>query len=134
MKIETFAFMRESPFYTQYEQLKKAGLDGGKYNGYVGFKAELPTTWTKLAECSEHNVLDNLVEVHGGITFDSNNINKLAAIIPLTDIPKDWYNYRIIGFDCMHCYDTEENCPVQYIKDETMSLLKQIQKLINNLK
>lgn len=131
-EIKVFAFMKESPLFKKYEgRLKEIGLDGGRYNGYVAFNADLPDSWQGLTSFDREDVLDNMVDVHGGITFDSHFLEK-SSIIPLTEIPDDWYKYRAIGFDCAHAYDTEEEWTFESTKMETLNLYNQIKEIIKN--
>jgi len=133
-EIKVFAFMMECPLFKKYDgRLKEMGLDGGHYNGYVAFNADLPDSWMGLASFDREDVLDNMVDVHGGITFDSHFLEK-TSIIPLTEIPIDWYKYRTIGFDCAHAYDTEEEWTFEATKNETLSLYEQIKGIIKNNK
>jgi len=132
METTVFAFLMESPLWTFYKQEKKSylGLTTGRYNGYVGFEGTLPQSRQGGADYEDDNALDNQITVHGGITFDG-KFSKKSGLIPLTNIPEDWYKYRIVGFDCAHWNDTEENCSFEFTKEETLSLLKQIKELIN---
>ena len=136
--IKTFAFLVKNPFYEKYGvEMKEHGINGGLYNGYVGFNEILPLSYQGGASSdfkdNKGKVLDDYIHVHGGITFDS-KFNEMRSIVPLTEIPQNWYCYRIIGFDCLHFADTEENCPIDYIKDQTLKLKEQIDKLINDKK
>jgi len=133
MESKVFAFLMETPYYKEYgKNMKDHDVHCGRYNGYVGFKANLPKTW-QSGEPIEADVLDKMVNVHGGITCDS-KLLATTAIIPLTEIPKNYLSYRIIGFDCCHAWDTEENCPISFVKEQTMSLLGQVIEIINNKK
>ena len=135
--METFAFLQPIPEHII--KLKK-GMNPAKYNGYVAFKGNLPLSWQgafsqkKAVLYNEEDSLDEMVDVHGGITFDmdkeaSGEYLKNKPIIPLTEIPYPIEGYRIIGFDCQHCYDDNDNCNYEYIKTQTLSLLEQIKKL-----
>ena len=72
-----------------------------------------------------------MVSVHGGITYDS-NMNTTLPIIPLTAIPstEELKNFRCIGFDTLHCDDTRDKWPIEKVKEETLRLMHQIEKLI----
>ncbi len=132
MEEKVFAFMMKSPLFIKYgENIKKIGLEGGHYNGYVWFSADLPDSWQSLASFDREDVLDNMVDVHGGITFDSHFLEK-TSIIPLTEIPVDFYKYRTIGFDCVHAYDTEEEWTFEATRVETLNLYNQIKEIIKN--
>lgn len=66
----------------------------------------------------------------GGITFDG-KFDETDSIIPITEIPADWWKYRIVGFDCASFGDTEENCPFEFVKEETLRLQRQMEEIIN---
>lgn len=57
---------------------------------------------------------------------------KDRPLIPLTSIPapEDLKNFRVIGFDTLHACDTREKWPIERVKEETLSLKEQIEKLI----
>ena len=83
-------------------------------------------------DIEDDNILDNIVDVHGGITFDhpmTDMINE--SIIPLTAIPdpKTLKNFRVIGFDTVHYGDTKAKWPIEAVKEETLRLMKQIESL-----
>lgn len=119
------AFLMRSPWYTKNYTTKF----GGNYNGYVAFKEELPLSYQGGGDCDEE-LLDDLVNVHGGITFDRKSLWEEAEIIPLTVIPEDIHEYRVIGFDTAHCDDTAEYWTFERTKEETLNLKKQIEDLI----
>ena len=129
--MEVFAFLRKSHLV--------GTIDCGEYNGYVGIINDtLPDTFMSSSDFDKAE-LDNLIDVHGGITFDNKNKRgddywNTLAIIPLTAIPDKWYQYRIIGFDCAHFGDTKEMWTFEAIKAETESMMKQVLKLINERK
>lgn len=118
-----FAFLRKSPFYDR-------GLEGeeyGLFNGYVAFDAELPETFSWEGEC-----LDCMVAVHGGLTFDR-IIKPEMELIPVTEIPSPelWKEgIRCVGFDTAHIDDNAKIWNYQSVRDETLSLLEQIKRLI----
>ena len=120
----------EHPLYKKYgKDLESKGITMGHYNGYVGFSGKLPNSWQ--GSKSQDNMLDDMVEVHGGITFDS-SFSEKACIIPLTEIPVDFLKYRIIGFDCAHLGDTAEEWTFERTKEETLNLYKKINKLLTD--
>lgn len=129
--MEVFAFLRKLPL---------AGTtDCGEYNGYVGIINDiLPDSFMSSRDFDEIE-LDDLIDVHGGITFDNKNrrneiIWDKEPIIPLTAIPDKWYQYRIIGFDCAHFGDNKELWGFEVTKAETKHMMEQILKLINERK
>lgn len=123
----TIAFLQRNPLYDYIVEGKD---DGGLYNGYVATDKELPLSYQGGADWSDSNALDNFVNVHGGITYDS-TYGEFREIIPLTSIPdlEILKNMRVIGFDTLHSSDTQERWPFEAIKAETLRLLKQIEKL-----
>ena len=123
------AFLRMNPFHHKFYAEDR----GGEYNGYVAFSEELPLSSMSGADWDDDKSLDCLVSVHGGITLDENwNFMENRSFIPLTSIPdpKDLENFRVIGFDTVHCGDTREKWPIERVKEETLSLKEQIEKLI----
>ena len=127
----TIAFLMMNPFH---HRLRPQAEDmGGEYNGYVAFSKELPLSSMSGASLNDDKSLDSLVSVHGGITFDKTwEEMKDASIIPLTSIPapEELKNYRVIGFDTLHYGDTREMWPIEKVKEETLNLMHQIEKLI----
>lgn len=41
-------------------------------------------------------------------------INAATSIIPLTEIPQNWHQYRCIGFDLAHYNDIQNNINTDY--------------------
>ena len=115
--MKTFAFLAVNPLCEDYKNTGITEMSCGRYNGYVGIIG------------GDNLSLDNRVVVHGGITFDG-QFGGAEEIIPITEIPADWWKYRIVGFDCAHFGDTEETCPFEFVREETMRLKKQIERLI----
>lgn len=103
------------------------------YCGYVGIKDSnsLPDSIQRNTEMLDYydDSLDDKISVHGGITYD-NTFRQNISIIPLTDIPADWYKYRCIGFDMNHCDDELVRNNYDFAKTETMKLKEQIEKLL----
>ena len=103
------------------------------YCGYVGVKdaSSLPNSYMNdIAVWDDYdNSLNAKISVHGGITYD-NTFRKNISIIPLTDIPADWYKYRCIGFDMNHLDDELIRNNYDFAKTETMKLKEQIEKLL----
>ena len=126
------AFLRWNPFYHKLRE--KWGDDpsvGGEYNGYVAFDAELPLSFMSGASWEDSKSLDCLIDVHGGITYDS-EMDITYPMIPLTAIPspEELKTFRCIGFDTLHSGDTRDKWPLEKVKEETLSLMQQIEKLI----
>lgn len=129
--MKTFTFLRESPLCDEYRKMGILGMSCGRYNGYVGIIDDAGVPLSRQGGCEDYETsLDNLVSVHGGITFDG-KFDKGEEIIPLTETPADWWKYRIVGFDCASFGDTEENCPFEFVKQEALSLQRQIEEIIN---
>jgi hypothetical protein len=127
------AFLMMNPFH---HKLYKGDYDGGgEYNGYVAFDGNLPLSYQGGKVWDDDDVLDNMVHVHGGITFDSLMTSiEDYPIIPLTSIPdpKTLKSYRVIGFDTLHCDDTREKWTMEATKKETLNLKAQIEKLLKD--
>lgn len=79
----------------------------------------------------DKEALDFKIEIHGGITFDC-KLNSMTPIIPLTEIPQNWHQYRCIGFDLAHDDDIQNNVNTDYnfCVSETFHLKEQIENLI----
>ena len=128
------AFIKWNPFH---HKLYKGNYDGGgEYNGYVAFDGELPLSWQGGAIYESVGTLDYMVNVHGGITLDCASIGDWIdePIIPLTAIPEPekLKTLRVIGFDTLHCDDTRDKWPIERVKEETLSLKRQIEELLNS--
>ena len=124
------AFLLRSPLF---EMISEGITTGGLYNGYVAFSGYLPDSYMK--HVNGRGELDNLINIHGGITFDqvidfskdcwaSDSISVLN-----TEVPKEG-TYRVIGFDTLHCDDTMEYWTIERTKSETLYLLEQVEKLL----
>ena len=118
-----FAFITENPL--SHNPL----FSGGKYNGYVGIIEDT----TNVVDYTDPRLFDTdfYINVHGGVTFDG-TLKPDTFILPLTDIPENWYNYRIVGFDCNHSFDKNKERPLDYVKEQTMSMINQIEKHLDN--
>lgn len=59
-------------------------------------------------------------------------LNATTSIIPLTEIPQNWHQYRCIGFDLAHSNDIQNNINTDYnfCVSETFRLKEQIENLI----
>lgn len=125
------AFLMRSPWYN----LKRCKGENGNYNGYVAFKEELPLSCqAKGSWYNKDEDLDDLVNIHGGITFDRKSLPIDIAIIPLTAIPEDIHEYRVIGFDTGYSGDTAEYWTFERTKEETIRLKEQVERLIESRK
>lgn len=117
--------------------LRLVGFDNKNqwYCGYVGVKddSKIPhSIQGDLTMLDNYpNSLDAKISVHGGITFDD-TWNETTPIIPLTDIPIDWYKYHCYGFDFNHCDDESIAMNFEYAKDEALAMKRQMEELIAN--
>ena len=130
------AFLMMNPFH--HKLYKGEFTEGGEYNGYVAFDGNLPLSYQGSYQggksWDDDDALDNMVNVHGGITFDHPMVDLLKEpIIPLTPIPdRDTLKtLRCIGFDTLHCDDTREKWTMEATEKETLNLKAQIEKLLN---
>ena len=119
-----FAFLVKTPFY---DDIIGGRFQGGLYNGYVGFSEHLPSSY----QSGGNGDLDELIDVHGGITFDSFvDFSKpwKSERIPIpeseTTIPTEGL-YRVIGFDTLHLND-DDYWDFEKVVNETEYLLEQI--------
>lgn len=105
------------------------------YCGYVGVKnnSMIPKSIQDTCDFDNYqNSLDANISVHGGITFDG-TWDENTPIIPLTDIPADWYKYHCYGFDLNHFMDDYDICMnFEYAKNEALNMKKQMEELIAN--
>lgn len=105
-------------------------FEGGLYNGYVGFSGTLPESCQ--SESGGNGELDDLINIHGGITFDSVcdiSVPWRSERIPITECPSEGI-YRVVGFDTLHYNDDMYTWNFESTKIETLSLLEQIATLI----
>lgn len=106
------------------------------YCGYVGVAQEyadlLPLAYISTVSM-EHDeaMLDDFVDVHGGITF-SGKLTDNTPIIPVTRIPPYYHKYHWYGFDLNRHDDVVGGISnnFEYCKKEVLSLMEQIKKLI----
>lgn len=106
------------------------------YCGYVGVAQEyadlLPLPYISTVSM-EHDeaMLDDFVDVHGGITF-SGKLTNTTPIIPITKIPPYYHKYHWYGFDLNRHDDVVGGISnnFEYCKKEVLSLMEQIKKLI----
>ena len=106
------------------------------YCGYVGVTQEyadlLPLAYISTVSM-EHDeaMLDDFVNVHGGITF-SGKLTDTTPIIPVTIIPPYYHKYHWYGFE-LNIHDDvvgRISKNFEYCKKEVLSLMEQIKKLI----
>ena len=106
------------------------------YCGYVGVIQEyadlLPLAYISTVSM-EHDeaMLDDFVNVHGGITF-SGKLTDTTPIIPVTIIPPYYHKYHWYGFE-LNIHDDvvgRISKNFEYCKKEVLSLMEQIKKLI----
>lgn len=105
--------------------------------GYVGVKDN-----SMLPKCFQNSgleetvngeiLLDDLIHVHKGIRY-AGTFNCYNPVIPITDIPSDYYKYYYYGFDLSHAGDEEICNDYQYAKAEVLSMKEQMEKLIDRL-
>ena len=106
------------------------------YCGYVGVKdnSMLPKSVQGHIYMLNYysDSLDAKISVHGGITFDGTwRID--TPIIPISDIPADWYTYHYYGFDLNHCDDKPIAMNFEYAKQEVLRMKIQMEELIAEL-
>lgn len=114
-------------------------IDSGNtyyYCGYVGVTQEyadlLPLAYISTISIEhDETMLDDLVDVHGGIMF-SGKITNTTSIIPVTIIPPYYHKYHWYGFDLNRDDDVVGGISknFEYCKKEVLSLMEQIKKLI----
>ena len=106
------------------------------YCGYVGIEDDSKIPHSIQGDLSifddYDNSLDAQISVHGGITFDG-KWKENTPIIPITDIPKNWYKYHCYGFDFNHCNDESIAMDFEYAKQEVLSMKEQMEKLIEHM-
>ena len=129
MEKKIFAFMMP------VENIDYLNMNAAEYNGYVGFNRELITDYTGY-DPIDFTEFPDTVKVQGVIMFDTERgtceFTKRTPIIPLTEIPVDFYKYRIIGFSCQKPTNDGDMYDFESIKDETMFLYDKIVKLIEH--
>jgi hypothetical protein len=127
--MKTFAFLRKNPLYGK-KHLRSSPC--GKYNGYVGIiDRELTPTAPEGLFGDYITASGGIISVHGNITYDSKASGfelPHDGIIPLTEIPHEWWQYQVVGFDCNHWGDTPEKWPFEEVKKETLDLQRQIEE------
>lgn len=125
--MKTFAFIRKIVHNYQNPH------QDYHYCGYVGIidDFKIPLSIQASNDFCDKEALDFKIEVHGGITFDR-KLNSMTPIIPLTEIPQNWHQYRCIGFDLAHGDDIQNNVNTDYnfCVSETFHLKEQIENLI----
>lgn len=134
--MKTFAFLRKNPCY---ERETRRGYPCGQYNGYVGIMMDedvVPLSYQGYLEKKADTfkeLLDDMVSVHGGITFDG-HFGKGTEMFPITEMPPKWERYRIIGFDTHHVGDTADKWPFEEVEKETLHLQRQIEDIAGKAK
>ena len=106
------------------------------YCGYVGVTQEyadlLPLAYISTVSMEDDEaMLDDFVNVHGGITF-SGKLTDTTPIIPVTIIPPYYHKYHWYGFE-LNIHDDvvgKISKNFEYCKKEVLSLMEQIKKLI----
>jgi hypothetical protein len=127
------AFLMMNPFHHKFRAGFPTKDMGGEFNGYVAFDGNLPLSYQGGKSWDDDDALDNMVDVHGGITFDSPMSGLLdCAIVPITSIPdtETLKKLRCIGFDTLHYGDTKAKWGIEAVKKETLRLMEQIEKLL----
>lgn len=106
------------------------------YCEYVGVSQEyadlLPLAYISTVSMEHDGVmLDEYVNVHGGITF-SGKLTNTTPIIPVTRIPPYYHKYHWYGFDLNRHDDAVGGISTnfEYCKKEVLSMMEQIKKLI----
>lgn len=125
--MKTFAFIRKIVHNYQNPH------QNYHYCGYIGIidDSKIPLSIQASNDLCDKEALDFKIEIHGGITFDC-KLNSMTPIIPLTEIPQNWHQYRCIGFDLAHDDDIQNNVNTDYnfCVSETFHLKEQIENLI----
>lgn len=125
----TFAFLRlvKYQYHDGYHE---------HYCGYVGIKDNsiydrLPPTYQRGGDSDDEDLLDNDISVHGGITFDG-AFSENEPIIPLTNIPQNWYNCYCYGFDLNHFNDNIKGISTdfEYAKMQALDMKNQVEAMI----
>lgn len=113
--------------------LRIVGVFGYHYCGYVGIK-ENDKVPRSLQGGGTGYTLDDEISVHGGITFDG-HFNQENSIIPITNIPEDWYTYHCYGFDLNHYNDicSGINMDFEYAKKEVIRMKEQMEALLDRI-
>lgn len=94
-------------------------FDQGWGNGYVCIPFYNPYFGV------DYNIINNLVEVHGGLTFgELGNDLEHWKEMPKECKNKNWY---VIGFDTCHYGDNMYNASKEYVLAETKRLLEQLE-------
>ena len=128
-QVSTMTQQRLFAFVTEHPLSNKPGFRGGKYNGYVGIIEDT----TNVPSYTDSRIFDTdyYIKVHGGVTCDG-VLRPDTFILPLTDIPENWFDYRVVGFDCNHSGDENKEWSLDYVKEQTMSMLHQIEEHLDN--
>lgn len=112
--------------------------DSFHYCGYIGIEKDdnVPVSYQSSCQIDDktESYLDDYINVHGGITFDG-NFNEVVPIIPITNIPENWYTYHCYGFDLNHLDDdiTGTSVDFNFAKSEVLSMKKQMEALLDRI-
>lgn len=124
-------------------------FERGTHNGYVAIPPKYrdiieyslllqPNWFDNNASCK---YLDDLIQIHGGITCDFTIITQddlkwlrdAITVCPINDRTIATTNcggYRIIGFDTCHHNDNKNDWNIQTVSNETLRLKNQLIKII----
>lgn len=110
------------------------------YCGYVGISNNdasvinnelLKTMNEEDKEQLLYDAIASKLNVHGDVTFSS-CLTRRTPIIPISDIPNNWYEYHYYGFDLNHLDDDVNGVSTdfEYAVRETLNMQKQLEQLI----
>lgn len=97
----------------------------GEANGYVAVPPEHPLHGKGCDDI-------DCIYVHGGLTAAGhlkkyNMMRDMEFISDATGIPSEWW---VFGFDTMHFNDSQFNWPKERVKEETLRLQEQLEKIV----
>lgn len=104
----------------EINEAKPPIITAGYANGYVAVPPEHPLFGKGYDEAAEEGI-----ETHGGLTFceksdilinawNNDTLELLDGAIPV--------GYWVFGFDTIHCYDSLQTCPREYVVNTVMEL------------
>lgn len=110
------------------------------YCGYIGISNENvliinneleKTIDNENKEWLMYDAIADKISVHGGITF-TGTFSKKTSIIPISNMPNDWYKYHYYGFDLDHYGDDASGISTnfEYAVKETLRMKKQLEEFI----
>lgn len=122
--MKTIAFINSTVNKKFAENYDMTHLTCGEANGYVAVPPEHPLYG------KDFNDIDD-INVHGGLTC-SGHISEyfmedMEFISDATEVPSGWW---ILGFDTMHDGDNNVNWPKERVKEETLRLQEQLEKIM----